>query len=204
MLIGAFRILNHSSGEGGAVLTNTKKIYEKLLLIRSHGRIDKENYFMSSMSPEYITLGYNWRMSAITAALAISQLKKLDMLISMRIKNSEYLTKKLKKLPFIETPKAQANTIHTYMMYTIRIKNGKKIRDALQKFMAKKGIQTKVIFEPIHLTQFYKRKFGYKNGLLKNTEKISNEVLTLPMFPHLKKSELNYISDSIEQFSEKI
>jgi len=70
--------------------------------------------------------------------------------------------------------------------------------------MTKKGIQTSVIFEPIHLTQFYRRKFGYKKGLLKNTEKISDEVLTLPMFPHLKKSELNYISDSIGEFSEKI
>jgi len=122
----------------------------------------------------------------------------------MRRTNSNYLNSKLSKISFIETPKFQKDQIHNCMMYTIRVKGGQKRRDALQKFMTKKGIQTSVIFEPIHLTQFYRKKFGYKKGLLKNTEKISDEVLTLPMFPHLKKSELNYISDSIGEFSEKI
>jgi len=193
-----------TSGEGGAVITNSKKIYEKLLLIRSHGRIDKENYVLSSKSSEYITLGYNWRVSAITAALGISQLEKLDKLVSMRIKNSEYLTKKLKKLSFIETPKLQSSVIQTYMMYTIRLKNGKKIRDQLRKFLTKKGIQTKVNFEPIHLTKFYRAKFGYKKGFLINTEKISDEILTLPMYPNLKKTEMDFIIDSINEFSEKL
>jgi len=193
-----------TSGEGGAVITNSKKIYEKLLLIRSHGRIDKENYVLSSKSSEYVTLGYNWRVSAITAALGISQLEKLDKLVSMRIKNSEYLTKKLKKLSFIEAPKLQAGVIQTYMMYTIRLKNGKKIRDQLRKFLTKKGIQTKVNFEPIHLTKFYRAKYGYKKGFLINTEKISDEILTLPMYPNLKKTEMDFIINSINEFSEKL
>jgi len=193
-----------TSGEGGAVLTNSKKIFEKLILLRAHGRIDKENYFMSANKQHFVTLGYNWRVSAITAALGISQVRKLPKIIKMRRANSNYLNSKLSKISFIETPKFQKDQIHNCMMYTIRVKGGQKRRDALQKFMTKKGIQTSVIFEPIHLTQFYRRKFGYKRGLLKNTEKIFDEVLTLPMFPHLKKSELNYISDSIKEFSEKI
>ncbi len=191
-----------TSGEGGAVLTNSKKIFEKLILIRSHGRVDKENYFMSSKTPEYVTLGYNWRASAITAALGLSQIKKLDKIIKMRIKNSNYLSSKLSKISFIETPKIPKNRTSNFMMYTIRIKNSKKTRDALHDFMTKKRIQTNVIFEPIHLTEFYRKKFGYKKGFLKNTERISNEILTLPMFPHLTKTEMNYIVDSITEFSE--
>jgi len=191
-----------TSGEGGAVLTNSKKIFEKLILIRAHGRIDKENYFMVANKQHFVTLGYNWRVSAITAALGISQVRKLPKIIKMRRTNSNYLNSKLSKISFIETPKFQKNQIHNCMMYTIRVKGGQKRRDALQKFMTKKGIQTSVIFEPIHLTQFYRKKFGYKKGLLKNTEKISDEVLTLPMFPHLKNEEMNYIIDSINEFAE--
>lgn len=190
-----------TSGEGGAALTNSKEIYEKLILIRSHGRIDKENYFMSADSPDYVSLGYNWRISAMTAALGISQLKKLDNIINMRIKNSEYLTDQLSKFPFIETPKVPDSGICNYMMYTIRIRAGKKIRDQLHDFMTKKGIQTKVIFEPIHLTEFYRKKFGYKEGLLRRTELISQEVLTLPMFPHLQKQEMDYIIENMSEFS---
>ncbi|SVE06782.1 uncharacterized protein METZ01_LOCUS459636, partial [marine metagenome] len=80
-----------TSGEGGAVLTNSKKLFEKLKLIRSHGRLISENYFSSIEKPNYVTLGYNWRMSSITAALALSQLKRLDHLIKKRQENSKYL-----------------------------------------------------------------------------------------------------------------
>jgi len=193
-----------TSGEGGAVLTDSKEIYEKLILIRSHGRIDKENYFMSANSPDYVTLGYNWRISAMTAALGLSQLKKLDNLINMRIKNSEYLSSQLSKFSFIETPKNSDSGICNYMMYTIRIKSGKKVRDQLHSFMTKKGIQTKVIFEPIHLTEFYRKKYGYKEGLLPITELVSHEVLTLPMFPHLQKHEMDYIIESVHEFQETL
>jgi len=189
-----------TSGEGGAVVTNSKKIFEKLLLIRSHGRIDKENYNLSSKPSQYVSLGYNWRMSAITAALGISQLRKLDKLIKMRIDNANYISKNLAKLEQIETPNAEKNSTHTYMMYTIRIKNGRKVRNTLQKYLTKKRIQTKVNFEPIHLSNFYKNKFKFKKGMMPKTEEIAGQVLSLPIYPHLKKSEMDYIIDSISEF----
>ena len=191
-----------TSGEGGAAVTNSKDIFEKLLLIRSHGRIDKESYFLSAKSPQYITLGYNWRMSAMTAALAISQLKKLEKLIKMRIKNANYMTEKLSKCDQIITPLAEKNSIHSYMMYTIRLKQGKKLRDGLQNYLIKKGIQAKIIFEPIHLSDFYRGK-KYRKGMLPKTEEIADQVLTLPMYPHLKRNEMDFMVESIKKFCEK-
>ena len=191
-----------TSGEGGAVLTNSKKIFDRLILIRSHGRIDKETYFMTANSPEYVTLGYNWRVSAITAMLGISQLKKLDKAIELRRKNSKYLSDNLSKIPFIEVPKPPSENFHTYTIYTIRIRDDNKTRNRLHDFLTKKGIQTKVVYDPIHLTKFYKKKFGYTKGFLKNTEKIANEILSLPMYPHLKRREMDYIVESIKEFSE--
>ena len=67
-----------TTGEGGAIVTNSKEIYEKVKLIRSHGRLDSINYFSNPSESQYEGLGYNWRMSSIIAALGISQLKKLD------------------------------------------------------------------------------------------------------------------------------
>jgi len=191
-----------TSGEGGAVLTNSKIIYERLILIRSHGRIDKENYFMTTRSPKYVSLGYNWRMSAMTAALGLSQLGKIEKLLELRKNNSLYLNKELEKFKFLETPKSITKNSHSYMMYTIKV-NGKKNRDSLRDFLAKKRIQTKINFEPIHLTEFYKKRFGYKKGKLKNTEVISQSVLTLPMYPDLKKYEMDYVIESIEEFGKE-
>ena len=75
-----------TTGEGGAITTNSKSIFEKLKLIRSHGRVDSKNYFENPNESTYLNTGYNWRMSSITAALGLTQLKKLDKLISLRQK----------------------------------------------------------------------------------------------------------------------
>ena len=94
-----------TTGEGGAVVTNSKEVYEKIKLIRSHGRHDLKNYFSNPENSTYVGLGYNWRMSSITAALGLSQLSKLDKIIEMRQKVANYITNKLQKFSDIITPK---------------------------------------------------------------------------------------------------
>lgn len=189
-----------TTGEGGAIVTNSKKVYEKLKLIRSHGRLEKQNYFSSVEKPNYSTLGYNWRMSSITAALGISQLNKLDKLISLRRKNAKYLSNKLKNIKQIKTPFESENNIHAYQMYTIRLSTST-LRNKLKKFLQTKQIMSKVFFYPVHKTNFYKN-FLSHNPILPITDSISNQVLTLPMYPSLQKDELNYISNSIHEFFE--
>ncbi len=85
------------TGEGGALVTDSREIYEKAKLIRSHGRQENSAYFSSIENLDYITLGYNFRMPSMIAALGIAQLKKIDMLISTRRQNAEYLTARLEK-----------------------------------------------------------------------------------------------------------
>jgi len=86
-----------TTGEGGAVVTNSKEVYEKIKSLRSHGRLDKINYFNDPHQSKYLAIGYNWRMSALTASLGISQIKKLDKLISMRQKKCRVYFKKIIK-----------------------------------------------------------------------------------------------------------
>ncbi len=190
-----------TTGEGGAIVTNSKEIYEKLKLIRSHGRMDPVNYFDNSSTSNYVGLGYNWRMSSITAALGISQLNKLDKLIKMRQDNANYLSKQLSKHEEITLPIPPSGYEHIYQMYTIRLED-KKTRDNLHEHLVKKRIFSKVYFDPIHLTTFYREKFGTKDGMLPITEKISQQILTIPLYPNMTKEEKNYLIDSISEFFE--
>ena len=187
-----------TTGEGGAICTDSRKIFEKLQLIRSHGRLINENYFKTSQLPNYISIGYNWRMSSMTAALGLSQFDKLDRIIQLRRRHARFYVSKLKKINEIKLPDEPKDHLHVYQLFTIQLKNNL-IRHKLQKFLASKGIMTKVFFEPIHLSKFYK-KSGFGKKSLSNTEKISRTVLSLPIFPGLKSEEITHICDSIKEF----
>ena len=189
-----------TAGEGGIIVTNQKNIYEKLKLLRSHGRVEgKENYFSTTKELDYIQVGYNFRMSTLTAALIISQLKKIEKIIKIRREKANYFHNKLLKISSIKTPFVPKNHYHVYQMYTIQLENNKN-RDLLQQSLEKVRIMTKVYFEPIHLKTYYRKKFNYHNGDLPITEEISKKVLTLPLYPTLTNKEMEYIVDKIKNY----
>jgi perosamine synthetase len=187
-----------TTGEGGAAVTNDKKIYERLKLIRSHGRLEDQQYFSSTQVGEYVELGYNWRLSNILAALGLAQIKKVDRIIEVRRKKAQMITEGLMKIKDIITPRPPEGYFHVYQLYTIRVSS--KMRDALMKYLTRKGIMSKIYFNPVHLTMFYKMKFGFKGGELPITEKVSKEVLSLPIYPTMTVEEINYIVNSIGEF----
>jgi len=190
-----------TTGEGGFIVTDSRDIYEKLKLLRAHGRAETSDYFTSGEFMDYVCLGYNFRMSDITAALGISQLKKVDKLINIRRKHAEYMTKILSGIKEIIIPTFPASIFHVFQEYYIRIKSGQKTRDELKKYLAKKGIGTRISFPPVHKTKFY-RELGYSDTL-ENTEQISSCALTLPLYPSLTKKEMNYIAKEIKNFFKK-
>jgi perosamine synthetase len=188
-----------TTGDGGAVVTDSREIYEKLKLIRSHGRLEDSDYFSSLKTMDYVTLGYNYRMSDIIAALGIAQLEKVDKIIQMRRKNAEHMCHVLSKVKSILLPKPLYDYFHVYQMYTVRVKGVLGTRDDLAKYLAEKGITTKVYFDPVHLTHFYKNELNY-DCKLPATEEISRQVLTLPMYPSLTTEEMDCIADEIKTF----
>ena len=192
-----------TTGEGGMILTDSRDIYEKVKLICNHGRTETADYFSSAEQIEYVTLGYNFRMSTMTAALGIAQIEKIDKIIRMRRENANYLTEGLSTIEGIETPKVPQGYFHVYQMYTIRISGEKGTRDRLKEYLVQHGIGTKVYFDPVHLSLFYRQKFGYKGGELPITERVSREVLTLPMYPTLTKEEIDYILSQINDFMQR-
>ncbi len=187
-----------TTGEGGIIVTDDRKVFDRMKLIGSHGRLEQgRDYFSSIEEMDYEQVGYNFRMPTMVAALGISQLAKMEKLAGMRRKNAEYLSSKLSGIDGLRTPKAVEESSHVFQMYTIEVE-GK--RNELQQHLAKKGIMSKIYFEPVHLKTAYRKEFNCKQGNLPFTEALSKRVLTLPMYAGMKKEELNYVIESIGDF----
>lgn len=184
-----------TTGEGGCIITDSKDICEKLKLLRAHGRAESSGYFTTGEYMDYVSLGYNFRMADIVAGLGISQIKKVDKLIKIRRKLAGYMAKKLAGVKGIEIPEVPENIFHVYQEFPVRAKD----RDNLKKYLLEQGIGTRISFKPIHKTHFYKNVLGYKD-VLKNTERISFQALSLPLYPSLSKKDIDYIVKQIKNF----
>jgi len=191
-----------TTGEGGAVVTNSKEIYEKIKLIRSHGRADQIDYFNNPSISNYVDLGYNWRMSSITASLGISQMHKIDKIISKRRANANYITDRLKNSSDITTPNIPDGSEHVYQLYSIRL-NDKHTRDSLHDYLLNKKIFSKIYFKPVHLYSFYQQKFKNQTFDLSETERAFEQILTLPMYPNMTTEEKEYLVTTILEFFEE-
>jgi perosamine synthetase len=135
-------------------------------------------------------------MSNITAALGIAQLMKVNKIIEKRRRNAEFYAKNLaERVEEITTLLPPRNYYNVYQMYTIRSRQ----RNELMKYLADKGIATKVYFHPVHLSHYY-RIVEKTKCRLPVTEEISREILALPMYPDLRRNQIGYIVDEIEEF----
>ena len=179
-----------TTGEGGMVVTDSKKLAERLKLIRSHGRNAKG---------DYVRYGFNFRMSSMTAALGLSQFKKLDYIISTRRKTANYLNKRLLDVPGVKVPVPEKGHDSVFQMYNIQLEN-RQTRGGLKKHLESKGIPTRITYTPVHLYSNYRKKLNYKEGDLPVTEKISGCILTLPFYVGLAYSDIDFIVRQIACF----
>lgn len=192
---------NLTTIEGGMVTTNDKNIADFIRLARNHG-ISKSlmDRYKSGKPWEYDieTIGYNYRLDELRSALGISQLSKLKILNRKRFNLSLYYTDKLKDFPGIVVPDKQNLKHSACHLYIIRLtKNAKLSRDNLFYFLQKHGIETSVHYKPLHEFKLIKKNAKIKNSL-HVTKKISDEILSLPLYPQLTRSNQNYIINTIK------
>ena len=161
-----------TSGEGGAIVTDDKKLFEKLRQIRNHG-----------MGKNSLTtrLGLNLRLPEINAAIAKIQMKKLPRLLNKRKKNAQILTDLLKNYDVILPEQRKNETVNWYL-YTIALKK----RDKAMKKLNTSGIGARIYYSPpIHKTPYYNTKVR-----LPNTDWASSHVLSLPIHPKVRTQDL--------------
>ncbi len=179
--------------------TNSKKKYEKIKKIIAHGinkKLKKHFWHRESDLP-----GHNFRLPNHLAILGNNQLKRLEEFNNKRRKIAKIYDEFLGKFPeYFELQEVGRNFTHSYQMYTVLVK--KNLRNNLLYFMKKNNIEASAHFDPPLHAQKYLKKFHKTN--LKNTEKLSKEIATLPIYPSLKSREIKTILKTIERWCKKI
>lgn len=186
-----------TTGEGGMVVTNSKEIYDLCDSMRNQGRNKNGDWLIHER------LGYNYRMDEMSASLGITQLEKLDWMIEEKRKIAAWYNTALENIPDVEVPTVGENRTHSWFVYVIRVKNGKRnkaslsLRDKLMDKLTRRGVQTKPYLPVIHLQPFMQKLFNFKQGDFPIAEKISEETLALPLYIGLKLEDIDYIVDGI-------
>ena len=176
-----------------------------MLLFRSHGITnDYKNYQNKKKdAPWYYeqqTLGYNYRLSDIHAALGISQLKKLDLFVKQRNLIAKNYFKLLKNLPLILPPPTKKNILSSFHLFVVRIdfSRTKRTYKQLFNFLRKNKLWVNLHYLPIYSHPLYKKKFNINH--YKNTENYYKSAISIPIFPGLKYKEQLFINKKLNFF----
>jgi len=168
-------------GDGGAVMTNSDELADRVKSIGNHGSVKK--YY-------YDKVGINSRLDTLQAAVLLTKLPHLNEYNQCRIKAAHYYDVLLENTEGVKCPERAKNTIHIFHQYTIKVDEG---RDELKKFLAQKGIPTAIYYPlPLHLQQAYSN-YGYRSGDFPFAEEVSKKVLSLPMHSELTEEQQSFI-----------
>tara|TARA_Y100000741_G_scaffold229201_1_gene175073 strand:- start:301 stop:1446 length:1146 start_codon:yes stop_codon:yes gene_type:complete len=184
-------VKNITTGEGGAILTNNKKIFDISQKLRSHGVI-KKKYWHQQM----FNLGYNYRLNDFQCALGSSQIKRLNKFVKKKNYIAKYYDNEFKNLKFVKIPTVNKNVYHSYHLYTLLI-NFKKLKIKKDKFinyLLKQGIKIQVHYYPVYLQPYYKKNFKFKKGYCYNAEKYYENSISLPIYYNLQLTDLKKIT----------
>ena len=182
---------NMTTGEGGMVTTNDDDYSDKLRMVRTHG--EQRPYWPTSV-------GNNYRMNELLAAIGLAQLKKLPSFLEKRRRNAQFLSEKLGVLGKVITPKEPEGRKHAWYVYTLRLRgaNAGKRNKAIEKLRSK-NIEATVYYEsPLHMLPLY-REFSTTRRALPETEKACRQVFSLPVHPRLDEPELGYMFETLKR-----
>jgi UDP-4-amino-4,6-dideoxy-N-acetyl-beta-L-altrosamine transaminase len=220
LAIFSFHPVKHiAAGEGGMITTNDKALYEKLLMLRTHGITKDASQFQNShdlaignftdpITPdsrlstldfpawymEMQTLGYNYRLTDFQAALGLSQLKRADSGLERRKEIANRYFEAFNDKSFI---KGQSGVVegHAYHLYVIEVED----RLGLYNHLRTKKIFAQVHYIPCHLMPYY-RQYGWKEGDMANSELYYEKCISLPMYPTLSDDEQIFVIENIFEF----
>lgn len=176
-----------TTGEGGMLVTNNYKFFDKAKKMKSHGAIGKDDYY-------FISTGFNFRMNNLSAAIGLAQLENIKKIILLKRTVEKKYRKLLKNTPvtFYQSKNLDNNC---YWMITILVEN-KKYRNSLRRFLKINGVETKPFFYPLHTLPMF------TNGDLRCpvAESIAERGISLPSYPSLRDNEIEYICNKINEF----
>lgn len=206
MTVFSFHPVKHiTTGEGGMITTNSEDLYQKLLLLRTHGitkDLSKLTRNEGSWYYEQQELGYNYRITDFQCALGFSQLKKIDEFVCRRrdivTRYNEAFSKNKKLILPVEFPKINSS----WHLYYVQFKNLD--RFAIFNVLREKGLGVNVHYIPVHLQPYYANHFGYKVGDYPKAEAYYSKVLTLPLYPAMLNEDIDYVINAVIEAIEEV
>ena len=222
MAVMSFHPVKHiTTGEGGCVLTNDKKLRRKLSYFRSHGITSdpdeflyKENAFEKDLGDghapirnqwyyEQNCLGYNYRMTEIQCVLGISQLKKLDGFCQRRHEIVKKYNLDFKDLKHLTIPSEDNSCYSNFHLYALQFDFDKIgiTRAQLMAELREEGILTQVHYIPVHTQPFYQKNFGTHLGDYPNAEHYYRNCLSIPLYPAMEKAEVDKVIKNIKKIA---
>jgi len=173
-------------GDGGLVTTNSETLTEKVKILHDHGQAPQ--YF-------YKTIGGNFRLDSIQAAVLTVKLKYLDRWNEKRRQNAAFYDNIFANSP-VKVPKIDSNNVSNYYQYTVTVPE----RDQLQKYLAENKIGSAIFYpKPLHLQDCFSE-LSYKEGDFPVAERLCKEVLSLPVYPELTTNQIEYVAKTILKF----
>ena len=192
----SFHPVKHiTTGEGGAITTNSKEIYEKLLLLRGHGM--SPNPDIAPWHYDMVELGFNYRLTDISCALGLSQLKKLDSFLYLRRSIAKRYDDSFSKIDFIKPLYTFTNN-SAYHLYVIKI-DFEKLNIDKKEFVLKmreNSIGLQLHYIPINKQPYYKN-LGFGDEITPLMDEYYKKAISLPIYPNLSLEEQNYVCERI-------
>ena len=198
----SFHPVKHiATGEGGMVTTNSKELYDRLCLFRTHG-ITKDPALLHEHHGgwyyEMQELGYNYRLTDFQAALGISQLERAKAGLERRHEIVRRYNEAFSRIDGIKTPFNTADVYHAYHLYIIQVAD----RLGLYNYLHENNVYAQVHYAPLHLMPYYQQ-WGNRKGDLPIVEEYYEHCLSLPMYPTLTDEEQEYVIEKVIEFVAK-
>ncbi len=190
-----------TTAEGGMIVTDNEEIAKLCQSMRNQGRDEGDAWLSHSR------LGYNYRMSELSAALGVTQMERVEELLEKRKRVAEFYNEKLSKIEGIKIPYVSPEVKISWFVYVIRLDEkrfSREDRDEIIQQLKQKGINCRDYFPPIHLEPFYVKMFGYKKGDFPVTERISDTTIALPFYNNLTERQTDYICENLKSIINNI
>ncbi len=204
MTMFSFHPVKHiTAGEGGIITTNNMEYYQKLRTFRNHGIIREIEKLSVKNQPWYYeiqSLGFNYRMTDIQAALGMNQAKKIDSFLKRRKAIAQHYTEAFHNFHLLTTPPSLDGIDSSWHIYVIRLHLEKLTvsRSELFQALQKENIGVNVHYIPVYYHPYY-QKLGYKKGICPHAESLYEEIITLPLFPKMTRQDVKDVIDAVKK-----
>ena len=190
---------NITSGEGGAISTNSEEIAEKLRKLRLHGMSKgaEERYSKPYEHWDMELLGWKYNMANIQAALLLNQLQNIEKNWQRREEICQTYEEAYEGNPQVACLKILPNSKSARHMFTILVSPER--RDRILWELQKKGVGVAVHYRAIHLLSYYRQTYGYERGMFPVAERIGDSTITLPLYPKLSNEEVQYVINGVKE-----